>query len=149
MNIIALDLGTNCGFCVGHADSHISGTWALHQSRYDGGGMRFVKFRGRLNEALNAYRPEAVYYEEVRRHLGVDAAHVYGGLQAVLQSWCEDNKLPYQGVPVGTIKKFATGRGHAKKQAMIDAAVAWGYCPIDDNEADAIALFRWALEQNL
>lgn len=145
--ILALDLGTTAGFACGDAEHHISGTWSLAQSRFDGGGMRFVKFRGRLNEALNAYRFEIVYYEEVRRHIGVDAAHVYGGLQAVLQSWCEENRIAYQGVPVGTIKKFATGYGNAKKERMIEAAIAWGYCPVDHNEADAIALFRWGLAQ--
>ncbi len=32
---------------------------------------------------------EAVYFEEVRRHLGTDASHCYGGFLAHLSSWCE------------------------------------------------------------
>ena len=39
------------------------------------------------------------------------------------------------------IKKFATGKGNANKQAMVDAAIALGYDPEDDNEADAIHLY--------
>jgi Holliday junction resolvasome RuvABC endonuclease subunit len=54
--------------------------------------------------------------------------------------------VPYQGVPVGTIKKHATGRGNADKQAMVAAARARGFSPADDNEADAIALLLWAIE---
>jgi Holliday junction resolvasome RuvABC endonuclease subunit len=49
-------------------------------------------------------------------------------------------------VPVGTIKKHATGKGNAPKQAMIDAGRARGFDPADDNEADAIALLMWAIE---
>ena len=56
--------------------------------------------------------------------------------------------VPYQGVPVGTIKRHATGKGNAPKVAMIAAARGRGYSPADDNEADAIALLLWALETN-
>jgi hypothetical protein len=41
---------------------------------------------------------------------------------------------------VKTIKKFITGCGNASKQDVINAVQTRGYRPIDDNEADAIAL---------
>ena len=47
--------------------------------------------------------------------LGTDAAHVYGGFLATLTSWCEQRAIAYQGVPVGTIKRFITGKGNADK----------------------------------
>ena len=90
----------------------------------------------------------AVYVEEVRRHMGVDAAHVYGGLLATLTAWCEHHQIPYQGVPVGTIKKHATGRGNASKDEMIAAMRALGHAVTDDNEADALAILHWAIAQN-
>jgi Holliday junction resolvasome RuvABC endonuclease subunit len=49
-------------------------------------------------------------------------------------------------VPVGTIKRHATGRGNADKDAVIAAVRALGFDPVDDNEADALALLDWALE---
>jgi Holliday junction resolvasome RuvABC endonuclease subunit len=61
---------------------------------------------------------------------------------AHLTAWAENRKIPYSGVPVGTIKKHATGKGNANKEAMIAAAVAMGYRPADDNEADALALLH-------
>jgi len=67
---------------------------------------------------------------------------------ASLTSWGELRGVPYQGVPVGTIKKFLTGKGNANKDAMIAAAQARGFSPADDNEADAIAILLWALETN-
>ena len=90
----------------------------------------------------------AVYFEEVRRHASTDAAHVYGGLMATLTAWCEQNNIPYQGVPVGTIKKHATGKGNADKAAMIEAMQALGHPVTDDNEADALALLYWAVKEN-
>lgn len=145
---LGLDLGTTTGFCIGKAEGNtISSTWDLKPGRFDGGGMRFVRFRQRLDE-LHATMPiGAVYFEEVRAHKGVSAAHVYGGLMATLQAWCEDQKpaVPYAGVPVQTIKSFATGKGNASKDAMIAAARSWGFEPVDDNEADAIALWRLAM----
>ncbi len=66
---------------------------------------------------------------------------------AMLQVWCDSKGLPYEGVPVGTIKKFATGNGNASKLAMVAAMKERGHKPQDDNEADALALLYWRLEQ--
>ena len=84
----------------------------------------------------------------MRRHVGVDAAHAYGGFLATLTAWCEHHQIPYQGVPVGTIKKHATGKGNASKEDVIAAVQARGHDPVDDNEADALALLLWAIEQH-
>ncbi|MBM3273404.1 hypothetical protein FJY94_09270, partial [Candidatus Kaiserbacteria bacterium] len=64
-----------------------------------------------------------------------------------LTAWCEHHQIPYQGVPVGTIKKHATGKGNAGKAEMIAAAKALGFAPVDDNHADALALLDWAMAQ--
>ena len=67
-------------------------------------------------------------------------------LLAVLSAWCEERAIAYQGVPVGTIKRYATGKGNADKAAMIAAMRARGFAPADDNEADALALLLWATD---
>jgi len=54
--------------------------------------------------------------------------------------------IAYQGVPVGTIKRFITGKGNADKATVIAAVQAKGFAPADDNEADAIAILLWAIE---
>lgn len=139
MNILALDLGTKCGF----ADNLKSGVWNLKPKTTESAGLRFVKFEICLTENV---RPDVVVYEEVHSHMGVDAAHVYGGLQAVLQSWCIRRGIEYQGVGVATIKKFATGHHQAKKEAMVQAAIkAFPQVHIlDDNHADALWLHAYA-----
>ena len=148
--ILALDLGTTTGWSLRSYDGLItSGTVSFKPSRFDGGGMRYLRFTNWLTEIDRLSGPiAAIWFEEVRRHAGTDAAHVYGGLMATLTAWAELRGVPYEGVPVGTIKKFLTGHGGAPKQAMIDAARSRGFTPADDNEADAIALLLWALETN-
>lgn len=106
--------------------------------------MRYLRFSQWLKE-IKTHEFDAVFYEEVRRHSAVDAAHVYGGLMATLTAWCEDRSVPYTGVPVGTIKKHFTGKGNANKAVMQVTARARGYNPCDDNEADAIALGSYVL----
>lgn len=147
--ILALDLGTTTGWAIWQPPHQhiISGTISLKNDRFQGGGMRFLRFRNWLDEAYGGSGFDLVYFEEVRRHIGTDAAHLYGGFLAVLSSWCEVHKVPYQGVPVGTIKHHITGRGNASKQDVIKAVKALGYHPKDDNEADAIALSDWARAQ--
>ncbi|MCM8623159.1 MAG: hypothetical protein NFW16_15840 [Candidatus Accumulibacter sp.] len=147
--ILALDLGTTTGWALRSRDSHItSGSESFMPSRFEGGGMRYLRFKRWLTEVKQcADRIDAVYFEEVRRHAGVDAAHAYGGFLAHLTAWCEHHQIPYQGVPVGTIKKHATGKGNAAKTEMVAAARASGFDPQDDNEADALALLVWAIAQ--
>ena len=64
---------------------------------------------------------------------------------ATLTAWCEANEVPYEGVPVGTIKKHATGKGNAGKEEVVKAMKAKGHTPRDDNEADALAQLYYVL----
>ena len=146
--ILALDLGTTTGWALRTSDGLItSGTVSFRPSRYDGGGMRYVRFRAWLDQLGKDAGPlSSIHFEEVRRHVGTDAAHLYGGFLATLTAWCEQQDVAYQGTPVGTIKRFIAGKGNADKAAVISAVRARGFSPTDDNEADAIAILLWAIE---
>lgn len=141
MRILAIDPGTSCGYALSIDGQIVSGTWNLRGGRFEGGGMRFIRMRNALDEIGPVDR---LYFEEVRRHLSTDAAHVYGGIIAMITAWCEENQIPYQAISVGTIKKCATGKGNADKAAMLNAAIIrWPEQNIkDDNQADAL----WILE---
>lgn len=146
--ILTLDLGTKTGWAMQYPDGSIkSGTWDLKGSRYQGGGMRFLNFNKYLDAAAAVNLIKCIYFEEVRAHAGVDAAHIYGGFLAILTSWCEAKSIPYMGVSVGTIKKFATGKGNASKQEVIAALREMGFNPKDDNEADAIAILGYVTKK--
>ena len=142
--LLALDLGTKAGWATADGKNENSGVQLFANDRFSGGGMRYLKFEKWLDTMP---KPSQVVFEEVRKHRGTDAAHVYGGLMATLTKWCEKNKIPYQGVPVGTIKKSWCKNGNASKDKMIAEAIRRGYQPEDDNEADAIALRDYWVNQ--
>ena len=112
--------------------------------------MRFVRVRKYLTELLETVslaqrgakcQEVVVGYEEVARHRGVAAAHVYGGIIAVIQSVCEEQSVPYMGIPVGTVKRCATGKGNASKDQMIAAAnKRWNMGTTSHDEADAMGV---------
>lgn len=138
---IGIDPGTRCGWAVLDSDGArlASGTWDCSVRRGEGAGFRYVRFERCFRELLATYPLATLAYEEVRRHMGVDAAHVYGAIRGHLQRVCEESGVAYCPIPVGTVKKLATGKGNADKDAMVVAARArWGHEPEDDNEADAL-----------
>jgi hypothetical protein len=145
--ILALDLGQRTGWAVRNRDGAIaSGVHEFRPGRFEGGGMIWLRFRAWLQEIdAAAGKVGVVVFEEVRRHAGTAAGHAYGGYLAHLTAWAEANRIPYQGVPVGTIKRHIAGKGNADKAAVIAAVKALGFDPQDDNEADALALLLWAL----
>ena len=150
LTILALDLGTTTGWAALLDGRVVSGTINFKAARFEGGGMRYLRFRRWLTELKVSLGSgiEEIVFEEVRRHLGVDAAHAYGGFMATLTAWAEHHEIPYSGVPVGTIKKFITGKGNAGKKEMGDAIRALGFDPADDNEADALAILTWWMDKN-
>jgi len=163
--ILTLDLGTNTGWNIRYPKydeettklhkkwgawwtSSESGVEKFSTKRIEGAGMRFLRFWQWLDGMYRDFDGiDEVYFEEVVAHKGGKDAHAYGGYKATLTAWCEKNMIPYQGVPVGTIKKYITGKGNANKQMVIDAVNARGYQINDDNEADAIALMLYIRER--
>lgn len=142
MNVLGIDPGTSCGWALLDLRGArvASGVWDLRPRRHEGGGMRYLRVRRYLEDILAA--PAGVLcvgYEEVRRHAGTDAAHVYGGIVGMIAAVCEERRVPYTAIPVGTVKRHATGKGNAPKELMIAAALGrWQVAPEDDNEADAL-----------
>lgn len=151
MRVLGLDPGTRCGWAYRAGDRLVgSGVWDLSGSRHEGGGMRFRRLSVALKEVLHALgEPDVLVYELVRRHLGTDAAHIYGGIIAVVTELCEARGINYYGIPVGTVKKLATGKGNASKDQMRAAAAErWsGGVIIDDNHADALWIAEAGLQE--
>ena len=62
--------------------------------------MRYLRFTNWLTEIERLSGPvAAIWFEEVRRHAATDAAHVYGGLMAMLTAWAELRGIPGFSVP--------------------------------------------------
>jgi len=150
-SILALDLGRTTGWALYRPEGQIhSGFEEFKPGRFESSGMALLRFRSWLSVMHQQGDGIAMcVFEEVRRHNGTTAAHTYGEFLGQLKAWADEdhNKVPYLGVPVGTIKKFATGKGNAGKDEMIEAVRRrLGHPDVTDhNEADALALLHWAI----
>lgn len=126
----------------------LCGHYPLTQrKRSENMGMKYLTLNRWLDRTIKQYDITEIYYEEVRRHAGTMAAHAYGGFQAVLQSKCNDLSIPFRSIPVGTVKKHATGVGNASKEMMIHAAAFYQKKVTEDNEADAFWILDCAKDQ--
>ncbi len=69
--LLSLDLGTATGWALSNKHGRImSGTAHFRPRRFEGGGMRYLRFERWLNETRDVSGEiNAVYFEEVRRQL--------------------------------------------------------------------------------
>lgn len=142
--ILALDIATSCGWALWNKGKIKFDTELLHNSQWDGAGMRFLKLRVFLEKHKDV---GMIVYENVMNHSSIYAGHAYGGFLAVIQQFCEEHSVPYTSYGVGQIKKSFTGSGSAKKEAMIKEARLRGHNVKDDNQADALAVLYMGLEE--
>ena len=148
MTLLALDLGTSLGFAIFKDGKFISGTKKLgtYKEKF---GERFHEFRTWLLNIIAKHNIEAVYFERVFGHKGVEAAHCYGGFLYMLASVCFQQNISCTGLTVQAIKKFMTGKSNATKDEMIAAAKQKGFNPATNDEADAIAIILLAIEDQI
>jgi len=149
VRLLCLDLATKTGW----ATDTLSGMQDFSPRRGDSSGMRFIRFHAWLREMLSSVKPELVVYEQPilnqRKSGNAHAAEIAFGMAAILQTECESRGLQYCGINVAELKKFATGKGNAGKEAMHSALLARGVeaCGWDDNQVDARWLLIYAKER--
>jgi Holliday junction resolvasome RuvABC endonuclease subunit len=139
MNTLALDLGSATGYAIYKDGEILSGMKKLRHDRH-ASGVRALDFYRWLTQMIQEHGIGQVYFERVYAHSGTEAAHLYGYFMHTLAAVCEECGIKCVGIPVGTIKKFATGNGNASKEEMIAAAKSHGFNPQTDDEADALAI---------
>lgn len=149
VNVLALDLATKCGWAYRTRDGkQRSGVERFAPGKGGHNGQRWLAMRQWLTEAAREMGGvHVVYFEDVKRHVSNLSARAYCGYLAILEAWCATNNVPMVGVGVGTVKKAWTGAGNADKDAMIAEAKRRGFNPTDDNEADALAILAYGVQQ--
>ena len=76
--ILALDLATQTGCALHQLTGITSGTERFKPPCFEGGGMRFLRFKhwlAELKQLTDGF--EAVFFEEVRRHTDVNSAYTH------------------------------------------------------------------------
>ncbi|KOQ17890.1 hypothetical protein ABW38_00520 [Achromobacter xylosoxidans] len=146
--MLALDLGTKLGWAVRSRDGRVAhGTQVFTPRASWSRGQRWLRARSFLSELITSRQVHAIAYEDVKRHMGTDAAHAYGAFLCLVEMLADSHRLRLLPVGVKTIKKHWTGNGNADKAAMEAQARARGFRPESDNDADALAILHWAVAQ--
>lgn len=143
--ILGLDLGSTFGWATLHDGCIESGSYKIKTKPKAPKGERYYQFYTALQGLLRQGVTQ-IYYEDVKRHIGTDAAHVYGGYRAILLCLAFQSDIPVTGIGVGTIKKYFTGKGNATKEMMITEAIKRGFDPQTHDEADALAILHCGID---
>lgn len=141
MRLLAIDPATKCGFA--HSCG-ASGVWDISVRRDESSGMKLIRLRGKLREMGVSVGVDVLAFEAARHAAPKmqGALVAQAELQAVIKEYCHDEGIEYRGYSPSEVKKFATGKGNAKKTDMLAAARARWPNVTDDNEADALFILE-------
>jgi len=147
MKILALDTATKTGWCIYEGRVIESGVQDFSKKRGESNGLMFMRFRKWLADLCALVEPDLIVYEQAH-HRGGAATEICVNLTGRVQEIAANRGIEAAPVRTNSLKKFATGHGKASKEMMIEAAKPFlGRVPIDDNEADAVHVARWAQEE--
>lgn len=154
MNILALDLATQTGFAIQIQGTPLSvGTRNFTQKRgrktIPDDSHTFTQYVQWL-QTLPFNQFDRVVLERPGFFKSFDARNCSVGLRAFTVWACDIYKVPWSEESPGSVKKFATGKGNAKKPEMLAAAqrMSGGLLEgMDHNAADAYLLLRYTLSK--
>lgn len=171
MNLLALDLGTKTGYAATNGPTSFAcGTWILAKKEEITAARklrmdrrcdpRFLTLLWKLKLLHSAIPLDYILFEDVQFSSTTMQTQLWTAFRSAV--WCmTEFGIQVDCVPVGTLKKFATGNGGATKEMMARRLVQTAMRfrmeknevidtstgeVIDDNAVDAIYLYRWGLE---
>jgi hypothetical protein len=170
MKILALDLGTKCGYAAIVPGDHKVGTWELANekvlkfSRAQRGDRRLDIRARELLLKLNAINQGAggfdwILFEDVRFGKSLAQVQLWSSFRGIVWGFAAANSIQIDCLETGKLKIYATHSGAADKPAMARALVSrWpdkyileNGCVkrlkcgtfLDDNAVDALWLLAW------
>ena len=143
-DILALDVAAHCGYF----SLHEAGTWNLTESRRRNDNKMHGSFRTLLIDYIRKYEIKQIVAEDVSMNRHFYDLRRLSELRGVLLEVCDELNLPEpEFINPATLKKWATGDGHATKSQMVDACKKYGVVPVDDNAADACHIFYYYIRK--
>lgn len=146
MIILSLDLATSTGWAIYDKGQITFGSADFKLKRGDSYGMRFLYCRSFLRSLRKLYEKfDLIVYEQPHQRGGAPT-QVAMGLVSETLTFAAITKTETTMVHSMTLKKWATGKGNAKKKAMIEEAKRRGYNVANDDEADAVLMLEYVLK---
>ena len=144
-DILALDIAAHCGYF----SKHGAGIWDLTESRRRNDNKMHGSFRTLLIDFIQKNGIKQIVAEDVSMNRHFYDLRRLSELRGVLLEVCDELNLPEpEFVNPATLKKWATGDGHATKSKMVEACKKYGYVPTDDNAADACHLYFYYIRKH-
>ena len=144
--VLALDIATHTGYF----SLHEAGVWNFTESKRRNDNKMHGAFRTMLLVYMRRYGIRQVVAEDVTVNRHFYDIRRLSELRGILLEVCDELDLPEpEFVNPATLKKWATGDGHATKEQMIAACKnKYGIVPVDDNAADACHLFYYYMRKH-
>lgn len=157
MNVLSLDLGSRAGWSafnyengsyepLGHGfvdlvDGDTSSKRSQSVKKLSGDPRSYdprpVEFSNLVRSLVERFSVDLVSFEDVEFGQSLYQVQLWGSLRGAMWS-SVGNSVQWRSFDVGSIKKFATGRGDAQKEHLLQCLWAHGFQVSDDNECDAI-----------
>jgi len=154
MSILALDIATVSGWAQGDGGSTpSSGVYGLPGTG-DDIGRYLISWANWLDQRLKGNRPREVVFEApiLPKMTTLATTRKLHGLTGVTEMICHSNAVPVTEISAGMVRKHFLGRHYPKnatrdqlKIAVVAGCRARGWNPLDDNEADALAILDVSL----
>lgn len=111
------------------------------------GMERLLWLRAQVMTMVQENDQHIVYIEGYSFSSRNSHAHGLGELGGVIRLSLYERGIPYVDVPPSSLKKYATGKGNARKElVLVEAVKRLEYPGANDNEADALWLRALGME---
>lgn len=147
MIVLGIDPALKTGFAVINGGVLCAyGTWSIDRNNPERDlAKRLITFTRFAKDALDAVeaKPDLVVYEQVQFVRSMSQVSLSAMWRGIIVLQCGIKGIQCEGVPVGTLKKWATGSGKGSKEDMVRAArsmMRHDGPALTSDEADAICL---------
>ena len=145
--ILALDLGSQSGWCcgvVGDPTPRISSV-RLGRQGYENGAIA-ASLCDWLADMITTHDPSLVLYEAPLprgQHGGIQAGRILLGLAMVTELVCYRREVRCREANVNTVRAQVLGKGNASKDEVMLWCRGQGWQPDDTDASDAAALWAY------
>ena len=175
---LCIDIGTHTGWALLEGQqilesgtTHLATKEELDLQRREGKertlDLRYSRLHALIRRFIKEHGIERIVFEDVLFSSTQMQGQLWASLRCAIWAVCQEFPIQVFGLPVGTLKLFATGSGAAKKPGMATALAALepgstvemsganvflrksNGVLADDNEVDALWLARYTMEVDL
>lgn len=148
MKLAAFDIATRTGWCCGGGESiPRHGSRHFPQFKDLGPGAGFFAFEQWVADLIANLKPDVVVFEApiLAGKTQIATTRRLQGMAAIVEKVAYEADCRCFEATLSSVKKYFAGHGRAEKPAMMKAATDRGFDIGNDDEADACAVWLYAL----